>query len=87
MGFGIDMAKAKVIHQEKIRKARRKLLPQLDIDFIKAQETSADTSAIVAKKQALRDYPAQAGISTAQNITDLKANWDASVLGKSPYSS
>ena len=87
MGFGIDMAKAKVIHQEKIRKARRKLLPQLYIDFIKSQETSADTSAIVAKKQALRDYPAQAGISTAQNVTDLKANWDTSVLGKSPYSS
>ena len=64
-----------------------KQLNQLDIDFIKAQETSADTSAIVAKKQALRDYPAQAGISTAQNITDLKANWDTSVLGKSPYSS
>ena len=87
MGFGIDMAKAKVIHQQRIRKARKKLLLQLDIDFIKAQETSADTSAIVAKKQALRDYPAQAGISTAQNITDLKANWDTSVLGKSPYSS
>ena len=28
----------------------------LDIEFIQAQETSADTSAIVAKKKELRDY-------------------------------
>ena len=85
MGFGIDMAKAKEIHKKHIRRARAKLLPELDVEFIIAQESSADTSAIIAKKQTLRDYPAQVGISTSQNTTDLKANWDSSILGKSPY--
>ena len=51
MGFGIDMAKAKEIHKNKIRQARTPKLAELDIEFQKAQETSADTSAIVAKKQ------------------------------------
>lgn len=79
------MAKAKAIHQRHIRKARAKLLPNLDVEFIKAQESGADTSAIVAKKQVLRDYPAHAGISTAQNVTDLRSNWDTTILGKTPY--
>ena len=82
-----DMTKAKEIHKTNIRTARETKLAELDIEFQRALETSADTTAIVTKKQVLRDYPAQAGISTAQNVTDLKANWDTSVLGKSPYSS
>lgn len=85
MGFGIDMAKAKEVHKRNIRRARAKRLAELDIDFIKAQETGSDTSLIVAKKETLRDYPAQSGISTAQNVTDLKANWDTTILGKTPY--
>ena len=53
MGFGVDMAKAREIHKENIRVARKPKLEELDIDFQKALETSADTSAIVAKKTAL----------------------------------
>ena len=86
MGFGIDMAKAKEIHREKIRTARKPKLAELDIEFQKALETGADTSAIVAKKQALRDAPAAAGISTAASDSDLKAQWDTTNLGDSPYS-
>tara|TARA_B100000424_G_scaffold245382_1_gene216341 strand:- start:25 stop:285 length:261 start_codon:yes stop_codon:yes gene_type:complete len=86
MGFGIDMAKAKEIHKEKIRIARKPKLAELDIEFQKALETGADTSAIVAKKQALRDAPAAAGISTAASDSDLKAQWDTTNLGDSPYS-
>ena len=82
-----DITKAKEIHKKNIRLARASKFIDLDIVYQRALETSGDTSAIVAKKQALREYPAQAGISTAQNVTDLKANWDTSVLGKSPYSS
>ena len=58
MGFGIDMAKAREIHKRNIRNARVSKLADLDVEFQKAQETSADTSAIVAKKQALRVAPA-----------------------------
>ena len=87
MGFGINMSKAKDIHKDNIREARKDKLAALDIEYQRATETSADTSAIIAKKQALRDYPSHAGITTAQNTQDLKADWDASILGTSPYSS
>ena len=84
--FGINITKAKEIHKENIRLAREKKFKELDVEFQRALETSADTTDIVAKKQVLRDYPAQAGISTAVTDTDLKANWDTTILGDSPYS-
>lgn len=87
MGFGIDMAKAKTIHKENIRQARVSKLAELDVEFQKAQETSANTSSIVAKKQALRDAPADGGINSAANEADLKAQWNTSILGTSPYTS
>ena len=82
----VDMAKAREIHKNKIRAARKPLLESLDIEFQKALETGADTSTIVAKKQTLRDAPAASGISTAASEADLKAQWDTSILGTSPYS-
>jgi len=81
-----DITKAKEIHKKNIRLARASKFTDLDIQFQRATETSADTSAIVAKKQALRDAPAASGISTAANTTELKAQWDTSILGDSPYS-
>ena len=81
-----DMTKAKEVHKDNIRLARTPLLTELDVEYQRATESSADTSAIVAKKQALRDAPAAAGISTAANVTELKAQWDTSILGDSPYS-
>ena len=86
MGFGIDMAKAKEIHKSNIRYAREPKLAELDIEFQKALETGSSTTDIVAKKQALRDAPAATGISTAVTEVDLKAQWDTSILGDSPYS-
>ena len=86
MGFGIDMAKAREIHKTNIRTARVSKLAELDVEFQKAQETSADTSAIVAKKQALRDAPAASSIGSATTTDELKAQWDTATLGTSPYS-
>ena len=86
MGFGIDMAKAKEIHKTNIRNARTPKLAELDIEFQKAQETSADTSAIVAKKQALRDAPADSAIASASDADALKSQWNTTILGTSPYS-
>ena len=86
MGFGIDMAKAKEIHKARIRNARAPKLAELDVEFQRALETSSSTTDIIAKKQALRDAPAAVGISTAVTETDLKAQWDTSILGSSPYS-
>ena len=84
MGFGINMSKARDIHRDNIREARKDKLAALDIEYQRATETGADTSAIVAKKNVLRDYPAHAGIATAQNTQDLKADWDTSILGDKP---
>tara|TARA_R100001443_G_scaffold110192_2_gene121981 strand:- start:637 stop:897 length:261 start_codon:yes stop_codon:yes gene_type:complete len=86
MGFGIDMAKAREIHKTNIRTARTPKLAELDVEFQKAQETSADTSAIVAKKQALRDAPADSAIASASDTDALKSQWNTTILGTSPYS-
>tara|TARA_R100000353_G_scaffold174316_1_gene142030 strand:+ start:1187 stop:1447 length:261 start_codon:yes stop_codon:yes gene_type:complete len=86
MGFGIDMAKAREIHKEKIREAREPLLKALDVELLKAQETGASTTDIIAKKQALRDAPADSGIAAASDADALKAQWKTDILGTSPYS-
>ena len=86
MGFGVDMAKAREIHKTKIRNARAPKLAELDIEFQKALETGASTTDIVAKKQALRDAPADSGIAAASDTDALKAQWKTDILGTSPYS-
>ena len=86
MGFGIDMAKAREIHKTNIRAARASKLAELDIEFQKALETGASTTDIVAKKQALRDAPADSGIAAASDADALKAQWKTDILGTSPYS-
>ena len=85
MGFGIDMAKAREIHKTNIRAAREPKLAELDIEFQKALETGASTTEIVAKKQALRDAPADSGIAAATDEASLKAQWKTDILGTSPY--
>ena len=82
-----DMTAAKVIFKEKIRAVRAPLLVVQDIAYMKALEdddSDAQTAAKNAKK-ALRDAPAASAITNAGNITALKAAWDKSVLGDSPY--
>ena len=86
MGFGVDMAKAKEIHKTNIRTARIAKLSGLDVQFQKALETSSDTASIVSQKQALRDAPADSAIDAATDESSLKAQWNASILGSSPYS-
>ena len=86
MGFSFDMAKAKEIHRTNIRRARTPKLAELDVEFNKALETGLSTTEIVAKKQALRDAPADSAIESASDDAALKAQWNTSILGTSPYS-
>ena len=86
MGFGIDMAKAREIHKTNIRNARTPKFAELDIEFQKALETGASTTDIVSKKQTLRDAPADSAIDAASDEAALKAQWNTSILGTSPYS-
>ena len=81
-----DMAKAREIHKTNIRNARTPKLAELDVEFTKALETGASTTDIVAKKQALRDAPADSGIAAAADEAALKAQWKTDILGSSPYS-
>ena len=86
MGFGVDMAKAREIHKDKLRLARAPKLAELDVEFQKALEAGSSTTDIVAKKQALRDAPADSGIAAANSADALKAQWKTDILGTSPYS-
>ena len=88
--IGINTATAKEIHKKYMRDTRTPLLAALDVEYQRAQETSASTTTIVSKKQALRDQPATVD---ALNITEtsvvgvttqLKACWDTGVLGTNP---
>ena len=81
----IDMEKAREIHKANIREARAPKLIELDVEFQRALETGASTTDIVAKKQALRDAPANSSITSANSEAELKAQWDTSILGSSPY--
>jgi len=56
-GAKVHLEKAKAIHQDKWRAARKPKLEKLDIDFMKAVEAgdSQKQSEIAAQKQALRD--------------------------------
>ena len=81
-----DITKAREVHKQNIRNARQEKLAELDIEFQKALETSSSTTDIVSKKQALRDAPADSAIASADTEAKLKAQWNTSILGTSPYS-
>ena len=80
-----DLTKAKEIFKDKVREVRKPLLEAKDVELMKALEAGSDTSAIASAKQALRDAPSASAIDAASNMTELKAAWDASLLGDSPY--
>ena len=82
-----DMTAAKVIFKYKIREVRKPLLEAEDVVYMKALEAddASAKTASVAKKKALRDAPAAKAIDDADTIAKLKAAWDTSTLGTSPY--
>ena len=82
-----DMTAAKVIFKDKIREVRKPLLEAEDVVYMKALEAddASSKTASVAKKKALRDAPAAKAIDDADTIAKLKAAWDTSTLGDSPY--
>lgn len=51
----VNLVKAKTITKDRLRAERNPLLEEQDVLYMRAQESSADTSAIVAEKQRLRD--------------------------------
>lgn len=74
MGIFVNIDKAKEVWKEKIRTARKPALEKLDVDFVKAQETSSDTSSIVTDKQTLRDLPSQ--VDSATTTDEIQNVWN-----------
>ena len=71
MAIIIDINKAKDITKDRLRIEREPLLLAQDIAFQRALESNADTSAIVAEKQRLRDTTTL--VDTANTVDELKA--------------
>ena len=82
-----DMTKAKAIHKDKIRVARQPKFQELDVEYQRAIEADNATkkTEIAAKKQALRDAPADSAIDAAKTEAELKEQWNTAILGTSPY--
>jgi hypothetical protein len=71
MAIIIDIDKAKDITKDRLRQEREPLLLAQDVAFQRALESSADTSAIVAEKQRLRDITTL--VDRANTVEELKA--------------
>lgn len=67
----INLEKAKEITKERLRTERTPLLQAQDVAFQRALELGADTTAIVAEKQRLRDITQLA--EQATTLDELKA--------------
>ena len=67
----VSIPKAKDITKDRLRRDRKPLLEAQDILFMQAQESGADTTAIVTEKQRLRDITKDADSCTTTD--QLKA--------------
>jgi hypothetical protein len=66
----INLSKAKAITKDRLRLERTALLQEQDVAFQRALESGADTAAIVAEKQRLRDITNLADAATT--LDELK---------------
>jgi len=71
MAIIVDINKAKDITKDRLRQERKPLLEAQDVAFQRALESGADTSAIVAEKQRLRDITNL--VDNANTVEELKA--------------
>lgn len=70
MAIIIDINKAKDITKDRLRAERKPLLEAQDVAFQRALELNANTSAIVAEKQRLRDITKQ--VDAVNTLEELK---------------
>ena len=69
----INLNKAKDITKNRLRAERAPLLQAQDVAFQRALETAADTTAIVAEKQRLRDVTKLADqATTVEELKEIK---------------
>ena len=70
MGITVNIDKAKDITKDRLRAEREPLLEAQDVLFQRALESGADTTAIVAEKQRLRDITNQ--VDSMTTVDELK---------------
>jgi len=68
----VSLAKATELTKKRLRAEREPLLATQDVAFQRAQESGADTTAIVAEKQRLRDITSFSA-TTLEDLRSLKA--------------
>jgi hypothetical protein len=73
-GAKVNIEKAKAIHLDKFRAARKPKLAKLDIDFMKAVEANDEEkkAEIIAAKQSLRDVTLT---PLPNDLAGIKATW------------
>jgi hypothetical protein len=70
----VSLPKAKELTKKRLRAEREPLLAAQDVAFQRALESGADTTAIVAEKQRLRDVTALADVATTlEGLRAIKA--------------
>jgi len=74
LGITCNINKAKAIHLDKFREARKPLLESLDVQYMRALETEDTVKAaeIAVKKQELRDITK---IQLPETLSEIKATW------------
>ena len=70
MAIQVNINKAKDITKDRLREERKPLLEAQDVAFQRALEAGADTTAIVAEKQRLRDITNQ--VDSMTTVEELK---------------
>ena len=68
----VSLAKATELTKKRLKAEREPLLAAQDVAFQRAQESGADTTAIVAEKQRLRDITSFSA-TTLEDLRSLKA--------------
>ena len=71
MPVSVNITKAKVMTQDKLRAERKPLLEEQDVLFMQAQEASASTTAIVTEKNRLRNITGDY-VSNMSTIAELE---------------
>ena len=86
MPIGVNIPKAKELQKERFRQVRKPLLDALEIDYQRADEAgdASKKTEIATKKQALRDVTNNTALNDATSEAEVRAVWDASVLGERP---
>ncbi len=70
MPMQVNFSKAQDITKDRLRTDRKPLLEEQDVLFMRATESGADTTVIVAEKQRLRDITNQ--VDSMTTLDELK---------------